>query len=84
MGRKEERKKQERHEMINETTCYTLYRIHGQKGRKKRQERHELRNETYLLYIMMDTSAGCGTGSGTGRRGTKLTLLKQNLVKKNL
>ena len=31
----------------------------------------------------MDTSAGCGTGSGTGRRGTRFTLLKQILIKKN-
>lgn len=31
----------------------------------------------------MDTSAGCGTGSGTGRRGTRFTLLKQIFIKKN-
>ena len=61
---------------------YTEYM--SRKKERKKQERHEMINETYLLYIMMDTSAGCGTGSGTGRRGTKLTLLKQNLVKKNL
>ena len=55
----------------------------SRKKERKKQERHEMINETYLLYIMMDTSAGCGTGSGTGRRGTKLTLLKQNLTKRN-